>query len=67
MQKYVLYVNELCVENIIDVADTEAQIREAHKTAKIFRRMCKKGDPINMALVELSEEELNVINENKTE
>lgn len=62
MKKYVLYVNDLCVENIIDVADTEADIKEAHKTAKIFRRMANQNDPINMALVELSEEELNIIN-----
>ena len=31
MKKYVLYVNDLNVENIIDVADTEDEIREQQK------------------------------------
>ena len=67
MKKYVLYINDLCVENIIDVADTEVDIKESYKTAKTFRRMAKQNDPINMALVELSEKELNIINGDYTE
>ena len=60
MQKYVLYCNTLCIENILDIADTEKEIREKQKMAKIFRKMIGEDEP-QMALVELSEEELNQI------
>ena len=60
MQKYVLYCNTLCIENILDIADTEREIREKQKMAKIFRKMIGEDEP-QMALVELSEEELNQI------
>ena len=62
MQKYVLYCNTLCIENILDIADTEKEIREKQKMAKIFRKMIGEDEP-QMALVELSEEELNQIME----
>lgn len=62
MQKYVLYCNTLCIENILDIADTEREIREKQKMAKIFRKMIGEDEP-QMALVELSEEELNQIME----
>lgn len=61
MKKYVLYTNnQLSVENIIGVADTENEIREQYKTAKIFRRMIGKEEP-QMALVEMTEEELEMV------
>ena len=62
MQKYVLYCNTLCIENILDIANTEKEIREKQKMAKIFRKMIGEDEP-QMALVELSEEELNQIME----
>lgn len=61
MQKYILYDNPLSVENILDVADTEDEIREQYRMAKIFRRMVHREDFPQMALVEMSEEELEMI------
>ena len=43
-------------------SDTEREIREKQKMAKIFRKMIGEDEP-QMALVELSEEELNQIME----
>ena len=60
MQKYVLYCDTLCIENILDIADTEKEIKEKQKMAKIFRKMVGEDEP-QMALVELSQEELKQI------
>ena len=61
MKKYVLYVdNQLTIENIIDVADTENEIREKYKMAKVFRRMLGL-EPPQIALVEMTEDELATI------
>lgn len=63
IKKYVLYNNELNIENIIDIADTEDEIRDCYKMAKIFKRMVGQEDLLQMALVELSDEELEMINQ----
>lgn len=64
IKKYVLYDNQLSIENIIDVADTEDEIRESYKMAKNFRRMLNREDLPQMALVEISKEELDMIYKN---
>ena len=64
IKKYVLYDNQLSIENIIDVADTEDEIRDSYKMAKIFRRMLNREDLPQMALVEISKEELEMIYKN---
>lgn len=61
MRKYILYNNELSIENIRGVADTEDEIREQYKMAKIFRRMLGQEDCPKMALVEMSEKDLEMI------
>lgn len=64
IKKYVLYDNQLSIENIIDIADTEDEIRDSYKMAKIFRRMLNREDLPQMALVEISKEELEMIYKN---
>lgn len=61
MRKYILYDNELSIENIRGVADTEDEIREQYKMARIFRRMLDQEDFPKMALVEMSEKDLEMI------
>ena len=61
MKKYILYDNELSVENVTCVADTEDEIREQYKMAKIFRRMLGQENLPKMALVEMSEKDLEMI------
>jgi hypothetical protein len=63
MQKYILYCGLLCVENVIDIADTQTKIIEKQKMAKIFKRMIGQEKP-QMTFVELSEEELKQIMKN---
>lgn len=65
MKKYILYINQLNIENIIDVADTENEIREKYRMARVFRRMVGKEGLPQMALVEMSEEELEIVLGNK--
>lgn len=61
MQKYILYDKPLSLESVLAVKDTENEIREEYRTAKIFRRMLGRTDFPQMASVELSEEELKAI------
>lgn len=67
IKKYVLYDNQLSIKNIIDVANTEDEIRDSYKMAKIFRRMLNREDLPQMALVEISKEELEIIYKNLKE
>lgn len=53
MQKYVIYDND---GTIVDIADTEQEIRQKWKDSKIARALSKKE--YNMGLAELSEDEL---------
>ena len=49
------------LKNIVDIADTEIKIRQKWKDSKVARILAKsldKNKEYNMALVELSEEEL---------
>ena len=58
MQKYVIYDN---YDNIVDIADTEIEIRQKWKDSKVARILAKsldKNKEYNMALAELSEDEL---------
>ena len=61
MQKYVLYDNELTLQNIIVVADTKEEINSEYRISKVFRRMVGCNELPQMALVEMSEEELKTI------
>lgn len=61
MQKYVLYVNQLDIKNIIDIADTKEEIIELYRMAKIFRKMVGREGLLQMALVEMSDKELEII------
>lgn len=61
MRKYVLYDDELNIENIRAVADTEDEIRAQYKMARVFRRMLGQEDFPKMALVEMSEKDLEMI------
>lgn len=58
MQKYIIYDN---YNNILDIADTEQEIRqkwEDSKAARILAKSLDKDKEYNMALAELSEDEI---------
>lgn len=58
MQKYVIYDN---YGNITDVADTKQEILQKWEDSKVARTLAKsldKNKEYNMALAELSEDEL---------
>lgn len=61
MRKYILYDNELSIENIRGVADTEEEIKEQYKMARIFRRMLGQENLPKMALVEMSKKDLEML------
>ena len=58
MQKYIIYDN---YNNILDIADTEKEIRQKWKDSKVARILAKSLDKdreCNMGLAELSEDEI---------
>lgn len=58
MQKYIIYDN---YNNIIDIADTEQEIRQKWEDFKVARTLAKsldKNKEYSMALAELSEDEI---------
>ena len=58
MQKYIIYDN---YNNIIDIADTEQEIRQKWEDFKVARALAKsldKNKEYSMALAELSEDEI---------
>lgn len=58
MQKYIIYDN---YNNIVDIADTEKEIRQKWEDSKVARILAKSLDKdreYNMALAELSEDEI---------
>ena len=67
MQKYVIYDN---YGTIVDIADTEREIRQKWEDSKVARILAKsldKNKEYNMALAELSEEELKNFDNGNTE
>ena len=54
IEKYALYDTKN--ERIVELADTEKEIRDSYKTAKIFRKMVNE-EPLQMVKVSLTEEE----------
>lgn len=67
MQKYVIYDN---YGTIVDIADTEREIRqkwEDSKVARILSKSLNKNIEYNMGLAELSEEELKNFDNGNTE
>lgn len=61
IKKYVLYNNELSIENIICIEDTEKEIKDRYQMATFYRQLTGKENTLQMALVELSEEELEML------
>ena len=58
MQKYIIYDN---FNNIIDIADTEQEIRQKWEDSKVARILAKcldKSKEYSMGLAELSEDEI---------
>lgn len=58
MQKYIIYDN---YNNILDIADTEQEIRQKWEDSKVARILAKsldKDKEYNMALAELSEDKI---------
>lgn len=67
MQKYVIYDN---YGTIVDIADTEQEIRQKWKDSKVARILAKsldKNKEYNMGLAELSEDELKNFGNEYTE
>lgn len=54
MEKYALY--DRANDRIVELADTQAEIQEAYKMSKVFRRMVNQ-EPLEMVKVSLTEEE----------
>lgn len=65
MRKYILYDEPLCIENIVSISDTEQDMKSDYKMAKIFRKMIGREDMPQMALVDMSEEEIATVLGNK--
>ena len=56
IEKYALYDDEN--EQIIELADTEEELKGIYKTSKLFRKMVNK-EPFQMVKVSLTQEEYN--------
>ena len=54
IEKYALYDTEN--DKIIELADTEQELKEIYKTSKLFRKMVNK-EPFEMVKVSMTEKE----------
>lgn len=54
VEKYALY--DEANDSIIELTDTEEEIRDSYKTSKLFRKMVNK-EPFQMVKISLTEDE----------